>query len=57
MLTCPQVINGGLLLGAAGAAAGLSCFLVKNPPDVTKLRGVAEELWGRLATLVATVRA
>lgn len=44
----PQVINRGLLLGATGAALGVSCLLVKNPPDVNKLISPAEKLWSRL---------
>lgn len=47
----PQVINGGLLLGASGAALGVCCFLLKNPPDVNRLLGAAERLWSRLTAL------
>lgn len=43
-----QVINGGLLVAAAAAALGLSCWLVKSPPDVQKLVGPAGSLWSRL---------
>ncbi|CAF89726.1 unnamed protein product [Tetraodon nigroviridis] len=43
-----KVINGGLLLGATGAAVGLSCLLAKNPPDVNQLVRPAEQLWSRL---------
>uniref|UniRef100_H2TVW8 Kynurenine 3-monooxygenase n=2 Tax=Takifugu rubripes TaxID=31033 RepID=H2TVW8_TAKRU len=48
-----KVINGGLLLGATGAALGVACVLIKNPPDVNKLAGPAEKLWSRLMAVGA----
>ena len=45
------MINGGLLLSAAGAVLGGSYLLIKHPPDINKIIISTEKVWDRLAAL------
>ncbi|XP_061601957.1 kynurenine 3-monooxygenase-like [Cololabis saira] len=46
-----KVINRGLLFGAAGAVAGGSYLLIKNPPDINQLVLRGEQIWSRIVAL------